>query len=39
MRYVCGYFKDVHCKLDLDPKGPADSYVEVIIGARKIWAG
>jgi polyisoprenoid-binding protein YceI len=37
--YVRGHFKDVHGKLNFDPKNPSDSSVEVTIDARKIWTG
>lgn len=37
--YVRGHFKDVHGKLNFDPKDPSDSSVEVAIDARKIWTG
>ena len=37
--YVRGHFKDVHGKLNFDPKNPSDSSVEVAIDARKIWTG
>jgi len=37
--HVRGHFKDVHGTLDFDPKKPADSSVEVVIDARKVWTG
>ena len=37
--HVRGHFKDVHGTLNFDPKSPADSSVEVMIDARKIWTG
>jgi len=36
---VRGHFKDVHGTLNFDPKSPGDSYVDVVIDARKIWSG
>lgn len=36
---VRGHFKDVHGRLNFDPHNPADSSVEVIIDARKVWTG
>src|SRR5437764_10777317 len=37
--HVRGHFKDVHGTLDFDPENPADSSVEVVIDARKVWTG
>ena len=37
--YVRGHFKDVHGTLNFNLENPADSSVEVIIDARKIWTG
>lgn len=36
---VRGHFKDVHGTLSFDPKRPGESYVDVVIDARKIWSG
>ena len=36
---VRGHFKDVHGTLSFDPGNPGQSYVDVVIDARKIWSG
>src|SRR5579863_5135144 len=37
--WVRGHFKDVHGKMEWDPKNPSAARVEVTIDAGKLWSG